>query len=159
MSDGSLAEQLIANMEHSGGGFVPAGFHTDDLGYWVEDDIQKDESRLAQYLLFRIRKTSPSVYKIDDWMFHEHELLERGNVDQMLSLIRSPKIKITKSIAIWLYDKLYEVAPYLERRYMIVSDRYIFDTYLGIMVPIEKFNTRFITQNDLRSKEIMEKKK
>lgn len=159
MGDGNLADRLIANMERGGGDFAPAGFYVDDLGCWVEDNIQKDESRLAQYLLFRIRKISPSVYKIDDWMFHEHELLERGNTDQMLSLVHSPKIKITKSVAIWLYDKLYEVAPYLERRFVIVSDKYIFDTYLGVMVPIEKFNTRFITQNDSRSKAIMEKKK
>lgn len=159
MSDGGLAEQLIANMEHGGGGFVPAGFHVDDLGYWVEDDIQKNESRLAQYLLFRIRKTSPSVYKIDDWLFHEHELLDRGNVDQVLSLIHSPGIKITKSIAVWLYDKLYESAPYLERRYIVISEKYIFDTHMGIAVSIDNFKSSFVTQSDSRSKAIMEKKK
>lgn len=159
MGEKSLADLLITNMEHGKTDSAPIGFHTDDLGYWVEDEIQKNELRFAQYLLFRIRKTSPSIYKIDDWLFHEHELLDRGNVEQVLSLVHSPGVKITKSIAVWLYDKLYEAAPYLERRYIVISEKYIFDTYIGIAISIDNFKMSFVTQSDSRSKAIMEKKK
>ena len=37
------------------GDTAPEGYYTDDLGYWVEQDIKKDKARFAQYVTFRCR--------------------------------------------------------------------------------------------------------
>lgn len=104
--------------------------------------------------LERIKEVSPAIYRHQGLLWHEHEALEKGNTLQFTSLIRSPNVVVSRPQAIWLYDSLYEWAPELTERYIIVSKNYVLDTGTGALVPIENFGRRIMALSDKLTKEI-----
>ena len=107
--------------------------------------------------LERIKEVSPSIYRHHGLLWHEHEVLEKGNTLQFTSLIRSPNVVVSRPQAIWLYDSLYEWAPELNDRYIVVSADFVWDARTGELIPIEHFARRIRTLSDKLTKEIRRK--
>lgn len=122
MSD--LADKIIqANEQESkrGGDTAPVGFYTDDLGMWVEDNIKDDKERFAAYVFVRCRKRNPHLYYDTDMLtlYNRHQeitatprdILELANLADMISMAQ----------AIWIYNKLKETVPRLDRNRVVVA--------------------------------------
>lgn len=102
----------IADLILNRGSSAHAYFSSDDPYEWLE----------------RIKQVSPSIYKHQGILWHEHVILRKGDVPQCMSLIRSPSITPTKAQAVWLYDMLYDWAPELSERYILVSADFVWDS-------------------------------
>lgn len=150
----NLADILI---EREANGLSSDQF-VDDLGIYFDENDMKDRAKLAEYALARVRVHSPAVYKIGDLLFHEHELMRKGDAIQIASLVNAPHLRITKEIAVWIYDKLFSSAPQLGDERIIVSSDYIYDKPSGKLIEISKAAGSFVTQNDKETKRILEKR-
>ena len=99
---------------------VPHGYHTDDLGYWVENNIREDRGRYAEYLLFRIKKLHPNIYIRYGQLYCGHKVLT-GSADEMLRLIDMPHASIKAGQAAWIYNRLMETAPEIDEGKIIIG--------------------------------------
>lgn len=122
----SLADKIIAANEdeitrRGRGDQAPEGYYTDDLGYWVEQDIRKDHARFAQYVAFRCRVLNPHIYydPVEMVLFNRHTPIE-PTTTSILLLAKCPNM-ITPAQAIWVYNKLKETAPRLDRNRVLVA--------------------------------------
>ena len=121
-----LADKIIrANEEEvirkQRGDKAPEGYYTDDLGYWVEQDIRKDRARFARYMAFRCRVLNKHIYwdPVELVLFNRHEVIE-PTATSILHLAKTPDM-ITPAQAIWVYNKLKETAPRLDRSRLVVA--------------------------------------
>lgn len=124
MSD--LADLIIQaneddHIRKGAGDQAPDGYYTDDLGYWVEQDIRRDHARFAQYVAFRCRVLNPHIYwdPVELVLFNRHTPIE-PTTTSILLLARCPNM-ITAAQAIWVYNKLKETAPRLDRNRVLVA--------------------------------------
>ena len=122
----SLADKIIAANEDEitrkgRGDQAPEGYYTDDLGYWVEQDIKRDHARFAQYVAFRCRVLNPHIYwdPVELVLFNKHTVIE-PTTTSILLLAKCPNM-ITPAQAIWVYNKLKETAPRLDRNRVLVA--------------------------------------
>ena len=122
----SLADKIIAANEdevtrRGRGDQAPEGYYTDDLGYWVEQDIRKDYARFAQYIAFRCRVLNPHIYydPMKLTLFNRHTPIE-PTTTSILLLAKCPNM-ITPAQAIWVYNKLKDTAPRLDRNRVLVA--------------------------------------
>ena len=121
-----LADKIIEANEHElmrkqSGGQAPEGYYTDDLGYWVERDIRKDKTRFAEYIAFRCRILNSHLYwdPVELVLFNRHTVVEPTSTS-ILGLANIPEM-ITPAQAIWVYNKLKETAPRLDRNRLLVA--------------------------------------
>lgn len=141
MSD--LADLIIKADEESEqrrkgpGDTAPEGYYTDDLGYWVEQDIKKDKARFAQYVAFRCRILNPHIYwdPVELVLFNRHTPVE-PTTTSILSLARVPDM-ITPAQAIWVYNKLKDTAPRLDRNRVLVAPGLAWDFKEARLVAIK----------------------
>ena len=119
---GSLADAVIRQQNRQGGvtGSVPDGYHVDDLGYWVEDDLKEDKSRYAEYLLFRIRKLHPNIYIRYGILYCGHTVLT-GAVSEILKLVDLPNASVKGGQAAWIFNRLMETAPEIDESKIIIG--------------------------------------
>lgn len=122
----NLADLIVEANENeerrkSTGDTAPEGYYTDDLGYWVEQDIKKDHARFAQYVAFRCRVLNPHLYYdvTQLTLFNRHTTIE-PTTTSILLLAKSPDM-ITSAQAIWVYNKLKDTAPRLDRNRVLVA--------------------------------------
>ena len=137
-----LADKIIqANdgelMQKERGDAAPDGYYTDDLGYWVEQDIKKDKARFAQYVAFRCRILNPHVYwdPVELVLFNRHTPIE-PTTTSILLLAKVPDM-ITPAQAIWVYNKLKDTAPRLDRNRVLVAPGVAWDFNEGRLVEIK----------------------
>lgn len=122
---GGLADKLIQANEraerNSGDGSAPEGYYTDDLGYWVENNIRNDKHKFAKYVAFRCRKINPHLYydPIELKLYNRHEVVTPTPND-ILMLANMPSM-ITTAQAIWVYNCLKEAVPRLDRSRILVA--------------------------------------
>lgn len=100
---------------------APDGYYTDDLGMWVEQDIRKHSTRFADYVFVRCRKRNPHLYYDADTLtlYNRHQeitstprdILELANLADM----------ITTAQAIWVFNKLKETVPRLDKNRIVVA--------------------------------------
>ena len=120
----NLADQIIqANeiIEKRSGDQAPDGYYTDDLGYWVEQDIRKNPARFAEYVFFRCRIKNEHLYydTVELKLFNRHTEIT-PTVRDIVTLADIPEM-ITPAQAIWVYNKLKETAPRLDRDRILVA--------------------------------------
>lgn len=120
----NLADQIIqANeiIEKRSGDQAPDGYYTDDLGYWVEQDIRKNPARFAEYVFFRCRMKNEHLYydTVELKLFNRHTEIT-PTVRDIVTLADIPEM-ITPAQAIWVYNKLKETAPRLDRDRILVA--------------------------------------
>ena len=121
----------------SPGDTAPEGYYTDDLGYWVEQDIKKDKARFAQYVAFRCRVLNPHIYwaPVELVLFNRHTPIE-PTTTSILLLAKVPDM-ITPAQAIWVYNKLKDTAPRLDRNRVLVAPGLAWDFKEGRLVEIK----------------------
>lgn len=122
----SLADKIIeANerevIERHGGDAAPEGYYTDDLGMWVEQDIRKSPSRFAEYIFVRCRIRNRHLYYDPETLtlFNRHKVITSTRRD-IIELANLPSM-ITPAQAIWVYNKLKETVPRLDRNRIVVA--------------------------------------
>lgn len=122
----NLADLIVEANENeerrkSPGDAAPEGYYTDDLGYWVEQDIKSDKMRFAQYIAFRCRVLNEHIYYDTEslTLYNRHTRIE-PTTNSILLLAKSPDM-ITPAQAIWVYNKLKETAPRLDRNRVVVA--------------------------------------
>ena len=47
---------------------APEGYYTDDLGFWVEQDIRRKDVRFAEYVLFRCQYLNKDLHKREGYL-------------------------------------------------------------------------------------------
>lgn len=124
MEENSLADQVIqANeiIEKTNNDKAPDGFYTDDLGWWVEQDIRKDKVRFARYIYTRCRKLNPHLHtRNNDLLFNSHTLVNK-NQNDIAELANIPETIPTPTAA-WVYNRLLQTVPSLDRDRLVVTD-------------------------------------
>lgn len=100
---------------------APEGYYTDDMGYWVEQDIKRNKHRFAEYTYMRCRRLNPHLYydPIELVLYNRHDVIE-PTTNHILSLARMPDM-ITTAQAIWVYDKLKSSVPRLDRNRVAIA--------------------------------------
>ena len=121
-----LADKIIkANeqevIEKQADDTAPEGYYTDDMGYWVEQDIRKHSSRFAEYVFFRCRKKNIHLYydPIEMKLYNRHTEIT-PTVRDIVTLADIPEM-ITTAQAVWVYNRLKETAPRLDRDRVLVA--------------------------------------
>ena len=119
----NLAEQIIeANtQEHSraSNDTAPEGYYTDDMGYWVEQDIRKDKEKFAKYILYRCLRNNDEIYKWRGELYNGHNILTP--TPQCIIGLADVCDMITPAQAIWVYNRLLEIAQELDEDKIRVS--------------------------------------
>lgn len=123
--ENNLADRVIqANeqeiVEKERGDQAPEGYYTDDLGFWVEQDIRRKKQRFAEYVYFRCRKLNPHLHLRGDLLFNSHTLINKHPND-IAELAQLPET-ITYPAAAWVYNKLITIAPPLDESRILVAD-------------------------------------
>ena len=128
----NLADKIIhANeqevVEKRSGDQAPDGYYTDDLGYWVEQDIRKHKERFARYVFVRCRKLNQHLYydTADMKLYNRHEEVE-PKVADIVKLANLADM-ITPAQAIWVYNRLKDAVPRLDRSKLVVAPGLIWD--------------------------------
>ena len=128
----NLADKIIqANeqeiIEKQSGDAAPEGYYTDDLGYWVEQDIRKHKERFARYVFVRCRKLNPHLYydTIEMKLYNRHDEIE-PKVADIVKLANLADM-ITPAQAIWVYNRLKDTVPRLDRGKLVVAPGLIWD--------------------------------
>lgn len=121
-----LADRIIqANeqeiIEKTAGDRAPEGYYTDDMGYWVEQDIRKHRERFAKYVFMRCRRLNKHLYYDTDEMkvMNRHTVVEPNTKD--ILMLANLADMITTAQAIWVYNKLKETIPRLDKTRIVVA--------------------------------------
>lgn len=94
----------------------------------------------------------PSIYRVGDKLFCGNDYIRYNDKDKLYALLDRHDANLTKSQAIWLYNRLFEMAPTVDDRYIQISCDYIWDRHTGTMISTEEFGD-FVTTNDRRMRE------
>lgn len=128
--ENNLADQVIqANeiIEKASSDEAPEGYYTDDLGWWVEQDIRKDKIRFARYIYTRCRKLNPHLHtRNGNLLFNSYTLINKSQND-IAELANIPEM-ISTPTAIWVYNKLMQTVPSLDRDRIVVADGLVWNT-------------------------------
>lgn len=122
----NLADMIIEANESEvvrkvAGDRAPNGYYTDDMGYWVEQDIRKDKARFAEYVFMRCRRLNPHLYlDPEDLTVYNRHTEVLPEVNSILHLANIPEM-ITTAQAIWVYNKLKETVPRLDKNRIVVA--------------------------------------
>lgn len=108
------------------GDTAPEGFYTDDLGLWVEQDIRRKAVRFAEYILFRCQYLGKkTLMKTDHALYHERRMV--SPVPKQIAYIADLPESIPTATAVWVYKRLFEWAPKLNRRKITICPGLIWD--------------------------------
>lgn len=127
----SLADKVIQANEQeiiakqSGDG-APEGYYTDDLGFWVEQDIRQQKMRFAEYVWFRCRKLNPRLNVRDGIRLYNGSSLVRKDPLAIASLAKLPE-PLQKPISNWVFEKLLEECPRLDRTKIEIKPGWLWD--------------------------------
>ena len=122
----NLADRIIEANENEvvrkiAGDQAPDGYYTDDMGEWVEQDIRKDKARFAEYVFMRCRRLNPHLYlDPEDLTVYNRHTEVLPEVNSILHLANIPEM-ITTAQAIWVYNKLKETVPRLDKNRIVVA--------------------------------------
>lgn len=99
---------------------APDGYYTDDIGWWVEQDIRKNKMRFAKYIYTRCRKLNPHLHiRNGELLFNSHTIIDK-HPNSISELAKLPEI-ISVPTAAWVYNKLVDDVPRLDPDRIVVS--------------------------------------
>lgn len=116
---------------------APEGYYTDDLGFWVEQDIRRKDVRYAEYILFRCQ------YLNDNLNTRGSEFLYAGNrlifptSNNIADLADLPG-KLPPSIVIWVHKRLCQYSPRLNESKIEIKPGLLWDIENGRFVKKDK---------------------
>ena len=138
----SLADKIIeANeqefKEKRRGDKAPEGYYTDDLGWWVEQDIRRDKARFAEYIFVRCRKLNPHLHlRKGSFLYNSHTLVSK-NANDIAELANIPETIATPT-AIWVYNKLVATVPRLDESMIEIAPGLLWDITTQTLVERDK---------------------
>lgn len=94
----------------------------------------------------------PSIYKIRGTLYCGHDRMGQGDREQLYALIDDPNASLTRAQTAWVFNRLYESAPEIDDRFMVVSRDYAWDRETASLVALDDLG-EFITSNERTSKE------
>lgn len=121
----NIADYIIDRREHdrAPADQAPDGFYTDDMGFWVEQDIRKNRERFASYILSRCLRRHDDIYKWrgELWSGHTQILPTPQSIIALADICDM----ITPAQAIWIHNRLMEIADELdETKIQVCSNAY-----------------------------------
>ena len=123
----NIADYIIDRREHerSPSDQAPDGFYTDDMGFWVEQDIRKNRERFAQYVLTRCLRLHTDIYKWrgDLWSGHTQIMPTPQSIIALADICDM----ITPAQAIWVHSRLMDIADELDETKIQVSGNAYWD--------------------------------
>ena len=121
-----LADKIIEangyeHVDKTQGDDAPEGYYTDDMGYWVEQDLQKNRERYAEFILFRCRNLNPGLHTRLNrtTLFNGNERIHPTAQD-IIALANTP-YSVTTAQAIWVHKQLKSLVPELDRTKVLVA--------------------------------------
>lgn len=120
-------------IEKQRGDRAPSDYYTDDLGYWVEQDIRQHKMRFAEYVYFRCRKLNPDLYVRDGRRLYKGSRLVKRDILTIASLAGLPE-RLTAPTANWVYDKLFDDVPRLDKSKIEIVPGWLWDVEKSIIV-------------------------
>lgn len=116
----SIADEIIRQSNRAPVSTAPEGYYEDDLGYWVENNIDQDLAKYAQYLLFRILKKHNNIYIRYGQLYCGHRALS-GTAQDVLELVDLPTARCRAGQAAWIFNRLRELSPEIDETKIRVS--------------------------------------
>ena len=90
----------------------------------------------------------PSIYRIKNDLYWQHERVRPASRDQILLLADNHYLKLTPAQCAWVYNRLLERAPNLEDDFIVVSRDYAWSKKTGQLIPLKNFTQSIITPNE-----------
>lgn len=107
----------------------------------------------------RIMQLHPAIYKFRGQLYHEHGIIKPGDIYTLYELIDLPDADLSKPQAIWIYNRLLEMAKTFSDRIIVLNNDYVWDKHLGRVIPLELLPFEsFSTMSDKTSLEIARRK-
>lgn len=127
----SIADELVALQESDSPHYkgkndsAPDGYYTDDMGYWVEQNIKQDKARFAEYILYRCIRLHPDIYQYKGDLYVRHTLIT-PTPKSIVALADTPEM-VSSAQAIWVYNRLMAEAPELDLTRIRVASNAVWD--------------------------------
>lgn len=107
--DERIEQEIIQKRSTDG---APEGYYTDDLGFWVEQDIRRKEMRYAEYILFRCQYLNKNLHTREGGFLYAGHTLVFPNSASIANLADLPS-KLPTAIVVWVHKRLSRDAPRL----------------------------------------------
>lgn len=136
-----LADRVIqANeqeiVEKDSNDSAPDGFYTDDLGFWVEQDIRRHKSRFAEYVLFRCLYLNEEIHiRNSTRLFNGYKEVPCTSIG-IASLADLPE-NIPAPIAVWVYKRVFSLALPINRDIMEINSNWVWDVNNCLILKID----------------------
>lgn len=117
------AQEVIEKLNGDG---APEGYYTDDLGFWVKQDIRQHNLKFAEYVCFRCKKLNPDLHVRDGVRLYNGTKLVRNDQQTIASLARLPE-RMHRHITNWVYDELFRSSPRLNRSKIEIAPGWYWD--------------------------------
>lgn len=128
-------EREVIKKKRSDG--APEGYYTDDLGFWVEQDIRKKDVRFAEYVLFRCQYLNPDLNKRDGGFLYVGQRIVFPTSNGIADLADLPG-KLPPAIVLWVHKRLYQYAPRLNESKIEIKPGLLWDLKRGELVELPK---------------------
>lgn len=116
---------------------APEGYYTDDLGFWVEQDIRRKDVRYAEYVLFRCQYLNKNLHVRDgEFLYAGHKMIFPTST-AIADLADLPG-KLPSAIVIWVHKRLRQYSPRLNENKIEVKPGLIWDFKKGELIEIPK---------------------
>lgn len=117
-------EQEIIKKRSTDG--APEGYYTDDLGFWVEQDIRRKEMRYAEYILFRCKYLNRNLHTREGGLLYVGHTLIFPTSASIANLADLPS-KLPTTIVVWVHKRLCRESPRLNERKIEICPGLLWD--------------------------------
>lgn len=109
--DERIEQEIIKKRATDG---APEGYYTDDLGFWVEQDIKRKEVRYAEYILFRCRYLNKNIHTREGGFLYVGHILVSPTSASIANLADVPS-RLPTAIVVWVHKRLSRDSPRLSK--------------------------------------------
>ena len=132
--DEAIEQEVIKKKR---GDSAPDGYYTDDLGFWVEQDIRRKSVRFAEYVLFRCQYINSDLHVRDGNMLYAGHSLVFPTSNSIADLADLPG-RLPSPIVIWVYKRLLRSSPRLSKNKIEIKPGLLWDIKNGRLVKKDK---------------------
>lgn len=116
---------------------APEGYYTDDLGFWVEQDIKRKEQKYAEYILFRCQYLNPNIHTREGGRLYAGHTLVLPTSASITSLADTPS-RLSPAIVMWVHKRLLRSAPRLDESKIEICPGLLWDFNKQGLVKLSK---------------------
>ena len=138
--DERIEQEIIKKRSTDG---APEGYYTDDLGFWVEQDIRRKEMRYAEYILFRCKYLNRNLHTREGGFLYAGHTLVFPTSASITNLADLPS-KLPTTIVVWVHKRLCRDSPRLNERRIEICPGLLWDYDKVKLVELPKKNYKTI---------------